>query len=85
MNTCIYLHNEFIEETFFLFKHKFPCVSGVFHCEIIHSGFLHLKSLHFGLHEEQQAEDEKKNLRLEPNRTINRPICWPNLSICLIF
>lgn len=21
MNTCIYLHNEFIEETFFLFKH----------------------------------------------------------------
>lgn len=63
MNTYIYLPIEFIEETFFL-KHTHTHtnfhVSGVFHSEIIHSVFLHLKSLHFGLHEEQQAEDEKK-------------------------
>lgn len=27
--------------------------------KVIHPVFLHLKSIHFGLHEEQQAEDEK--------------------------
>lgn len=60
MNTYTYLQKEFIEETFFLFKPtNFSLYLGFSTLKVIHPGFLHLKSFHFGLHEEQQAEDEK--------------------------
>lgn len=57
MNTYTYLQKEFIEETFFLFEHThFHVYVGFSTLKVIHSGFLHLKSFYFGLHEEQQAE-----------------------------